>query len=478
MFASRPEAVAAELARVCKPRGRIALTTWPPDGTIAELFAVMRPYMPAPPSPAPPSPFEWGRPERVRQLLGSAFELGFEGGTTTIRAADGRAIWELFSTSYGPTKALAAGLDEGRRQDLARDFAALHDRFRTELGVAMPRDYWPSAFAASRAAQATRCVRGRLAAVVTTSSRPIWARGVVKRFGDLVAVDGLDLEAAAGTCLGLLGPNGAGKTTTIEILEGLQRPDAGTVDVLGMSWLTQAQAIRARIGVQLQESELPDKLRVHEVLRVFRSLYPRGRSVDEMLALVGLSDKRKALVSELSGGQRQRLSLASALIHEPEVLFLDEPTSGLDPQGRRLVWAIVEDFKRAGGTVLLTTHFMDEAERLADRLLIIDHGRELCAGTPREIVGSLRAESVLELELTGDGAPERAAGALRALPDVRSVTAAAGRLSVALPGFERALPVVLAELGRLGLCVSDLRVHRPTLEDVFVSLTGRGLREA
>jgi ABC-2 type transport system ATP-binding protein len=316
--------------------------------------------------------------------------------------------------------------------------------------------------------------------LVKTASTPIWARGLVKTFGDVVAVDGIDLQAEPGTCLGLLGPNGAGKTTTIEMLEGLQRPDHGTINVLGMSWEQDAEAIQRRIGVQIQDSELPDKLRVHEVLRVFRSLYPGGGDIDGMLETIGLSDKRRALVSELSGGQRQRLSLACGLIHGPEVLFLDEPTTGLDPQGRRMIWELVEGFKERGGTVLLTTHFMEEAERLADRLLIIDDGKRLAEGTPREIVGSLQADSILEITL---GAPDGAAAAeesvetVRGLDDVRSVQASDGRLRIGVESFERVLPEVVRHLSERGLAVADLGVHRPTLEDVFVSLTGRGLRD-
>jgi ABC-2 type transport system ATP-binding protein len=282
----------------------------------------------------------------------------------------------------------------------------------------------------------------------------------------------------------LLGPNGAGKTTTVEMLEGLLAPDEGTVEILGLSWKRDARAIRQRIGVQLQQSELPEKLRVSEALRLFRGLYQRGREQEEMLALVGLEEKRRAFVGELSGGQRQRLSLACALVHEPEVLFLDEPTTGLDPQGRRQLWEIVETFKQKGGTVLLTTHFMEEAERLADRIVIIDHGRELTSGTPREVVASLHSENIFSLDIVGeDGlAPpeerlERLAAQIGGLPDVRSVRRDDGLLRVGIERFEQVLPEVLRQCAALELRVADLGVHRPTLEDVFVSLTGRGLRE-
>jgi ABC-2 type transport system ATP-binding protein len=245
-----------------------------------------------------------------------------------------------------------------------------------------------------------------------------------------------------------------------------------------MSWEHDARAIRRLIGVQLQETLLPDKLRVVEALRVFRSLYPRGRTVDEVLELVGLEEKRKAFVQDLSGGQRQRLSLGCALVHRPDVLFLDEPTTGLDPQGRRRVWEVVEEFKQGGGTVFLTTHFMEEAERLADELLILDHGKCLKHGTPREIVDSLGAESILDVRVAdGAGAPaEPPRDELAGLPDVTSVRVEPGRARIGARSFERALPAALATLAAHGLVPTDLNVHRPTLEDVFVELTGRELR--
>ena len=318
----------------------------------------------------------------------------------------------------------------------------------------------------------------------TSTTESIKARGLVKAFGDLVAVDGLDFDAAPGRCLGILGPNGAGKTTTIEMLEGVVRPDRGVIVIFGLSWEHDAARIRERIGVQLQETNLPDKLRVAEALRVFRSFYldgrPNVRTVDEVLDLIGLDEKRGDFVADLSGGQRQRLSLGCALVHRPDVLFLDEPTTGLDPQGRRRIWEIVEEFKQSGGTVFLTTHFMEEAERLADELLILDHGKCLMHGTPAEIVDSLGAESILEIHVSGaDGSdPVLPEGALRELPDVLSVQAAAGRLRIGAKSFERVLPAALGVLNEAHLTPTDINVHRPTLEDVFLSLTGRELRDA
>jgi ABC-2 type transport system ATP-binding protein len=303
---------------------------------------------------------------------------------------------------------------------------------------------------------------------------PIEARQLVKRYGDLTAVGGIDITARAGTCLGLLGPNGAGKTTSIEVLEGLMPADAGSVHILGSTWSDDARGIRQRIGVQLQETRLPEKLSVDEVLRLFRSFYTRGRNTDEILDLVGLTEKRRSRVVNLSGGQRQRLALGCALVNKPELLFLDEPTTGLDPQARRRVWEIVEEFKSAGGTVLLTTHFMDEAERLADELLIIDHGRTIAEGTPAAIIDSLGAESVLEFTLEGEAPPATDYGSL---PGVVSVRQTGAVTELAVGDSRRVLPVLLDYVRASAGAIATLHIHRPTLEDVFVKLTGRSLRD-
>jgi ABC-2 type transport system ATP-binding protein len=223
---------------------------------------------------------------------------------------------------------------------------------------------------------------------------------LIKRYGTVIAVDGLSLAVERGECFGLLGPNGAGKTTTIEILEGLMPADAGSVEVLGLSWQADAPRLRERLGVQLQETQLTDKLTVEETLRLFRSFYPRGRTIEELVALVGLESKRDSRVGRLSGGQKQRLSIACALAGDPDVLFLDEPTTGLDPQSRRQLWDILVRFKAGGGTVVLTTHYMDEAETLCDRVAIIDHGRVISIGTPRELIASLGAPKVVVREGT------------------------------------------------------------------------------
>jgi ABC-2 type transport system ATP-binding protein len=218
---------------------------------------------------------------------------------------------------------------------------------------------------------------------------------LTKRYGDVVAVDGLSLTVQRGECFGLLGPNGAGKTTTIEILEGLLAPDAGDVEVLGMRWRTHDAELRQRLGIQLQETRLAEKLTAEETLRLFRSFYHRGRSIADLLRLVELEGKRTSWVGKLSGGQRQRLALACALAGAPDLLFLDEPTTGLDPQSRRQLWSILEQFRAEGGTILLTTHYMDEAEVICDRVAVVDLGRIIALGTPGELIESLGTPKVV-----------------------------------------------------------------------------------
>ena len=216
----------------------------------------------------------------------------------------------------------------------------------------------------------------------------------------MTAVNGLDLEVFKGECFGLLGPNGAGKTTTVEILEGLTPSDEGTVEILGERWSKgDNRALRERLGVQLQETQLADKVTVVETLRLFRSFYRRGHDVDEVIHTVALEEKRNARVGKLSGGQRQRLAVACALVSDPELLFLDEPTTGLDPQARLSLWDIVEKFRAGGGTILLTTHYMEEAARLCDRVAIMDHGKVIALGTPAELIESLGADQIVEFSV-------------------------------------------------------------------------------
>ena len=302
-------------------------------------------------------------------------------------------------------------------------------------------------------------------------------RGLVKRYADVVAVDGLDLEIARGECFGLLGPNGAGKTTTIEILEGLNQADAGDVEVLGEHWgRGHDRALRERLGIQLQETKLAEKLTVEETLQMFRSFYREGPPVDEVIAWVGLEEKRRAWVTKLSGGQKQRLSVACALVNAPEVLFLDEPTTGLDPQSRRSLWDLIERFlKEAGGTVLLTTHYMDEAEKLCDRVAIVDHGRVIALGTPAELIATLGAEHVVAFTVSADGALEPSE--LGRLPGVIEARREASGYALSVREPHVAIPALLGELERRHLPLASLATHNATLEDVFVHLTGRTLRE-
>jgi ABC-2 type transport system ATP-binding protein len=301
-------------------------------------------------------------------------------------------------------------------------------------------------------------------------------RQLIKRYGDTVAVNGLDLEVRTGECFGMLGPNGAGKTTTVEIFEGLREPDAGDVEVLGDRWNGDNQRLRARLGIQLQETKFPEKLQVSEVLTLFRSFYPRGLDVAAALALVGLEEKANAYVRTLSGGQKQRLSLGCALVGEPELLFLDEPTTGLDPQSRRQTWDIVEALKARGRTVLLTTHYMEEAARLCDRVAVVDHGKVIALGTPRELIASLGAEHVIVFAV-GETAAAIDEAALRALPSVENVAREGATYRLTVREMHRAVPALLAELSARGAEPTELTTHHATLEDVFMSLTGRRLRD-
>ena len=311
-------------------------------------------------------------------------------------------------------------------------------------------------------------------------------RGLKKAFGDVRAVDGLDLDVAPGECFGLLGPNGAGKTTTIEICEGLTEPDEGTVELLGLNWKTGAKELRQRIGIQLQETQFPDKMTVEEALRLFRSFYRQGISVDESVRMAQLEEKRSARIGGLSGGQKQRLAMATALVGDPELLFLDEPTTGLDPQARRHLWDLVEELKNAGRTIILTTHYMEEAERLCDRVAIMDHGRGIALGTPKELIATVGGEDIVEFAVSGTQVSEARPGApnsgidsavLKAIPGVQSHRVDAGVHQLSVSELHTAVPRIFAALAGQGLHLSEFRTHSATLEDVFVRLTGRNLRD-
>jgi ABC-2 type transport system ATP-binding protein len=300
-------------------------------------------------------------------------------------------------------------------------------------------------------------------------------RNLRKAYQDVVAVDGLDLEVFSGECFGLLGPNGAGKTTTIEICEGLNTPDAGEVTILGRRWGNDDRELRERLGISLQETQFSEKLTVEETVQLFRSFYRKGASPAAVIAMVQLGEKAHARVGALSGGQKQRLALACALVGEPELLFLDEPTTGLDPQSRRQLWGLIEGLKSAGRSILLTTHYMEEAERLCDRVAIVDHGRMIALGTPRELIAALRAEHVLEFALAGNAAVDEAP--LLNLEGVCAAVRQDGSYRLQVEELHLAMPALLGELRRQGAQLAELRTHSATLEDVFVSLTGRHLRD-
>src|SRR6266496_3933638 len=296
------------------------------------------------------------------------------------------------------------------------------------------------------------------------NSPAIRCRGLVKDYGSVRAVNGLDLEVRAGECFGLLGPNGAGKTTTVEILEGLLPPTSGEVELLGRNWQRDGASLRQRLGISLQETNLADKLTVEETLRLFRSFYEAGPEVNELLELVALTDKGKTWYVKLSGGQKQRLAVACALVGDPEILFLDEPTTGLDPQSRRQLWGLIERFKSEGRTVLLTTHYMDEAQRLCDRVAIVDKGKVITLGTPRELIQSLGGTEVVEIKC--DGALDETT--LSGLAGVHTVKVNGEGLSLTVEQLHKTLPLLLAHVQKSGRTLTGLSTHHATLEDVFV----------
>lgn len=292
------------------------------------------------------------------------------------------------------------------------------------------------------------------------------------------ALNGLDLAVKTGECFGLLGPNGAGKTTTVEVLEGLLEPTAGEVEVLGVRWgVGRDHQLRQRIGITLQETRFQDKLSVLEILKLFRSFYDDGITPEQALATVALEEKAKAWVRDLSGGQRQRLAVATALVGEPELLFLDEPTTGLDPQARRRLWDVIRSLRERGRTILLTTHYMDEAEKLCDRVAVIDRGRVIAQGSPNQLISQLGGEHVLEFSLEGNTADSiQPAEFLQLAPVTRVVQESDGfLLTVTQPHL--AVPIVLQFLDQRKRKLNSLTTRHVNLEDVFVSLTGRHLRD-
>jgi ABC-2 type transport system ATP-binding protein len=288
------------------------------------------------------------------------------------------------------------------------------------------------------------------------------------------AVRGVDLEIPVGECFGLLGPNGAGKTTTLEILEGLNEPTSGEVEILGRTWTQDPVGIRERIGISLQETRLSDKLRVREAVRLFRSFYSQGLDPEEAIGLVSLQEKANVFVDKLSGGQKQRLAVACALVGEPELLFLDEPTTGLDPQSRRQLWDVINTYKSRGRTVMITTHYMDEAERLCDRVAVVDHGKVIALGTPAELILQAGGEHVVDFRIEGHGPSLQD---VERLPTVRTARLDNNAFSLTVGEPHTVLPALLTLVQKSGAKLAALTTRTATLEDVFVLLTGRHLRD-
>ena len=303
-------------------------------------------------------------------------------------------------------------------------------------------------------------------------SSVIEVRNLKKAYGSLIAVDDISFDVIEGEIFGMVGPNGAGKTTTIECIEGLCQQDEGSVQLLGMNPVEDRHKIANQIGIQLQESALPQRIRVAEAMNLFASFYERRANVDKLLDTMGLTEKRSSSFKKLSGGQKQRLFIALALINKPRVVFFDELTTGLDPQARRTMWELVRKIREQGCTVFLTTHFMEEAERLCDRVLIIDRGNLVSLDTPEAMIRSLGVENRLVFTLPGDQvAPE-----LGNLPQVSHVEQFGERVVVYGQGARFASSVVYA-LEDAEVDFVDLRTEQPNLEDVFLSLTGEEMRE-
>ncbi len=296
-----------------------------------------------------------------------------------------------------------------------------------------------------------------------------------KTYGDTVAVDEVSFAVQEGEIFGMVGPNGAGKTTTIECLEGLRRPDSGSLRVLGLDPQRDGQALRTRAGMQLQQSNLPERMKVWEALDLYSVFYPKSADWEELLQQLGLQEKRNTPFSKLSGGQKQRLFIALALLPDPQLLFLDELTTGLDPQARHAIWDLVRDVRSKGKTILLTTHFMEEAERLCDRVAILDHGRIIALDTPADLIRSLAAEERVVFSLDGalDPAFEKALAGIGRLEIQGDRVVVYGNPSYQAPLVSQ----VVSQLARLGVRFRDLRTEQPTLEDVFLKLTGREIRE-
>jgi ABC-2 type transport system ATP-binding protein len=311
---------------------------------------------------------------------------------------------------------------------------------------------------------------------------PIECNNLRKTYdGKVEAVRGLSLRIDAGECFGLLGPNGAGKTTTIEILEGLLAPTTGEVRIFGHTWDDNPRQLREWIGISLQETRLSEKLNVRETIELFASFYNEPSSTADILEELQLTEKSDAWVGKLSGGQKQRLAVATALVGNPRILFLDEPTTGLDPQSRRQLWDIIRAFQKKGGTVLLTTHYMDEAERLCDRLAIVDHGVIIAEGTPSDLIDRLGGHHVVEFQVNNsansNGNDSDNLDRWRSLPSVESVRREDSSVCLSVREPHLTIPALLDVIANDGHRLEHLSTRQASLEDVFVQLTGRHLRE-
>ncbi len=305
-----------------------------------------------------------------------------------------------------------------------------------------------------------------------SDSVAIRCQALTKRYGAQLAVAGIDLEIPRGECFGLLGPNGAGKTTTVEMLEGLTEPDGGSIELFGLRWGTgHDNELKQRFGVQLQDNQLADKLTVTEVFRLFRSFYRQGKPVQELLALLDLETVSERRYHQLSGGQKQRVAIGCALAGDPQLLFLDEPTTGLDPRARQELWRVVREFRARGGTVLLTTHYMEEAAALCDRVAIMDLGKLIALGTPRSLVDSLGLVQFVDFE-TSDAVDT---GALQGLACLQMVERRGEHYRLRIDRSIASLAIVLGELARQQVTPVGLSAQQATLDDVFLQLTGRAL---
>jgi len=297
---------------------------------------------------------------------------------------------------------------------------------------------------------------------------------LTKRYGNLIAVDGVDFSISKAEIFGLLGPNGAGKTTTVEMIEGLRKPDKGTIEVCGINALNEPERIKELIGVQLQSTTIYDQIRVKEVIDLFGSYYRKPVPTEELLKEVSLTDKQNSLYGTLSGGQKQRVAMALALVNNPEVLFLDEPTTGLDPQARRNVWSIITDLRERGKTIILTTHYMEEAEHLCQRVGIIDHGKIIALDTPGNLILSVGIESAIEF-----GSREEDTG--RIIDGLRNIgkviDKGKGRFVLSAAESSDAIKKLARFSDENNIEIRDISMRKATLEDVFLSLTGRELRE-